>query len=259
MEHQLIKTEQSYAALKFEDAMTMAKTFAESGMFADTKQAAQAFVKIQAGIEMGIPPFQAMSGVHIIQGKVTVGAGIMAAKVKGSGKYDYKVLQNDDKACSIDFYKGKDKLGNSTFTIDDARKAGTKNLDKFPRNMLFARAMSNGVKWYTPDVFTGPVYTPEEFEVEDQGYAQEVKTTPLNIEAKVETKPAVETGDNGLEKLRTEFRKVLGSATHVLEEKEITAAHQALEGWNAEMITKEMAGLKKVIKKREEAIMNQAQ
>jgi hypothetical protein len=28
--------------------------------------------------------------------------------------------------------------------------------------MLFARAISNGVKWYCPDVFSGPVYVPEE-------------------------------------------------------------------------------------------------
>jgi hypothetical protein len=28
--------------------------------------------------------------------------------------------------------------------------------------MYFARAMSNGAKWYTPDVFSGPIYTPDE-------------------------------------------------------------------------------------------------
>jgi hypothetical protein len=33
--------------------------------------------------------------------------------------------------------------------------------------MLFARAMSDGVKWYTPDVFNGPVYTPDEIQVEE--------------------------------------------------------------------------------------------
>jgi hypothetical protein len=103
-----------------------------------------------------------MSGIHIIQGKPTIGAGIIASRVKGSGKYDYKVMQQDEKACSIDFYQGKDKIGNSTFTIEDAKKAGTKNIDKFPKNMLFARAISNGVKWFCPDVFSGPVYTPEE-------------------------------------------------------------------------------------------------
>jgi len=144
------------------EIMSIGKAFHESGMFPDIKTAAMAVVKIQAGAEMGIPPFAAMSGIHIIQGKPTVGAGLMAANVKGSGKYDYRVIQQDDKACSIDFYQGKEKIGNSTFTIEDAKKAQTKNIDKFPKNMLFARAISNGVKWFTPDVFAGPVYVPEE-------------------------------------------------------------------------------------------------
>lgn len=146
------------------DIMVMAKTFAESGMFADAKAMGQAFVKIQAGQEIGIPPFAAMSGIHIIQGKPTIGAGLIASTVKGSGKYDYKVIVMDEKKCSIDFYQGKEKIGNSTFTIDDAKKALTKNIDKFPKNMFFARAISNGVKWFCPDVFSGPVYTPEEME-----------------------------------------------------------------------------------------------
>jgi len=147
------------------EIMSIGKAFAESGMFPDIKTAAQAVVKIQAGAEMGIPPFAAMSGIHIIQGKPTVGAGLMAANVKGSGKYDYRVVESTEKICSIDFYQGKEKIGNSTFTEADAKKAGTKNLDKFPKNMLFARAISNGVKWYTPDVFAGPVYVPEEMDV----------------------------------------------------------------------------------------------
>lgn len=144
------------------ELMNMAKAFAESGMFADTKSAAQAVVKIQAGQEIGIPPFAAMTGIHIIQGKPTIGAGLIASRVKGSGKYDYKVVKQDETVCSIDFYQGKEKIGNSTFTIEDARKAKTQNLEKFPKNMLFARAISNGVKWYCPDVFSGPVYVPEE-------------------------------------------------------------------------------------------------
>ena len=146
------------------EIMSIGKAFAESGMFPDIKSAAQAIVKIQAGAELGIAPFAAMSGIHIIQGKPTIGAGVMAAMVKASGKYNYRVTQQTDKVCSIDFYQGAKMIGNSTFTIEDAKKAGTKNTDKFPRNMLFARAMSNGVKWYTPDVFAGPVYVPEEME-----------------------------------------------------------------------------------------------
>jgi hypothetical protein len=154
----------------FSQLMTIGKAFAESGMFTDTKTAAQAVVKIQAGAEMGIPPFASMSGIHIIQGKPTVGAGLLAARIQGSGKYKYRVKEHTEKTCSIEFFEGGESLGVSTFTIEDAKKAQTKNLDKFPRNMLFARALSNGVKWYTPDLFAGPVYVPGEIpsdEVED--------------------------------------------------------------------------------------------
>ena len=157
------------------EAMQLGKVFTESGMFPDIKSAQMAVVKIMAGQEMGIGPFQAMNGIHIIQGKATVGAGLMAAMVKGSGKYDYKVTAQTEKICTIDFYQGKDKIGTSSFTIEDAKKAQTKNIDKFPANMLFARAMSNGCKWYAPDVFNGPIYTPEEMEVVESE-AEVIKT-----------------------------------------------------------------------------------
>jgi vancomycin resistance protein YoaR len=146
------------------DALTIGETFFKSGMFSDIKSAQQAVVKIMAGAEMGISPFASMAGIHIIQGKPTIGAGLMAARVKGFGKYDYKVIEHNEKVCSIEYFQGKESIGVSTFTLEDAKKAGTKNLDKFPKNMLFARAMSNGVKWYTPDIYEAPVYVPEEME-----------------------------------------------------------------------------------------------
>lgn len=144
------------------DVMTNAKLFAESGMFTDAKQMAQAFVKIQAGQEMGIGAFASMTGINIIMGKPTLSAGLIAGAVKGSGKYDYKVKEMSEKICSIDFFQSKEFIGNSTFTIEDAKKQSTKNLDKFPKNMLFARAISNGQKWFCPDIFQISVYVPEE-------------------------------------------------------------------------------------------------
>lgn len=164
MSNELIKQSQ----LPLPEIMSIGKAFAESGMFPDVKSAAQAVVKIQAGQEMGISPFAAMNGINIIMGKPTVGAGIIASKVKSSGKYNYKVKEHTEKICSIDYYEGSEMIGNSTFTIEDAKKANTKNMDKYPKNMLFARAMSNGQKWYCPDVFSGPVYTPEEMENGEQ-------------------------------------------------------------------------------------------
>lgn len=186
-----MSTEKQLTVLNFEQMSAMGKVFAESGMFADAKAAAQAIVKIQAGQEIGVPPFAAMSGIHIIQGKPAIGAGLMASCVKASGKYDYKVVESTDKICSIDFYEGGEKIGNSTFTEAEAKKAQTKNMDKYPKNMLFARAMSNGVKWFTPDVFSGPVYTPEELgDVKTEDIQHEEVKASTKTET-VKAKPAL--------------------------------------------------------------------
>ena len=138
----------------------------KSGFFADVRQEAQAVVKVLAGQELGFGPVASMTGIHIIKGKPAVGAGLMAAAVKRSGKYNYRIQELTDRVCSIEFLEHSENrwesVGISTFTWADAQKAGTQNLQKFPRNMLFARAMSNGAKWFCPDLFGGPIYTPEE-------------------------------------------------------------------------------------------------
>jgi hypothetical protein len=185
------------------DIMVMAKNFAESGMFTDAKQAVQAFVKIQAGQEIGLPPFASMSGIHIIQGKPTLGAGVIASAVKGSGKYDYKVKEMSEKICSIDFFQGVENIGNSTFTIEDAKKALTKNIDKFPKNMLFARAISNGVKWFCPDVFAGPVYVPEEIPeqtIEDVPHVVVIEEKPIPTLNDKQIAKLLESGIENIEK-----------------------------------------------------------
>jgi hypothetical protein len=150
-------------SLALADVMQIGRVMSESGFFKDSSSAAQAVVKILAGQELGFGPFASMTGIHIIQGRPSVGANLMAAAVKSSGRYDYRVLAMDDTICEIAFFERGQEIGKSRFTLQDAQKAGTQNLGKFPRNMLFARAMSNGVRWYCPNVFSGAaVYTPEE-------------------------------------------------------------------------------------------------
>ena len=145
---------------------TLGETLVRSGFFSDTRQSAQAIVKILAGRELGLGPIASMTGIHVIQGRITLGANLIAAAIKRSGRYDFRVTEMTDQVCTIEFYERVDgqreKIGVSTFTAEDARRAQTKNMDKYPRNMLYARAMSNGARWFTPDVFAGAVYTPEE-------------------------------------------------------------------------------------------------
>jgi hypothetical protein len=88
------------------------------------------------------------------------------------------VLEHTDSVCRIAFTEGGQPIGESVFTLADAKKAGTQNLDKFPRNMLFARAMSNGVRWYCPDVFDTAVYTPDELRSGDTQAHSELPPAP---------------------------------------------------------------------------------
>ncbi len=181
-------------AIAIRDDMSVsdiAKNFIQSGFFQDTRDVSQAIVKIMAGREFGYGPFASMTGIHIIQGRPSLGANLMASAVKQSGRYDYRVREMDDKACTIEFFQRVvdkwDSLGKSVFTLDDARKAGTKNLDKFPRNMLFARAMSNGVRWFCPDAFNGAaVYTPEELGAEVDAEGNVIEGTFVTPEHKAE-------------------------------------------------------------------------
>jgi hypothetical protein len=162
------------ALVPLTETMQLGEILAKSGFFEDSRQAAQAVVKVLAGQEIGIGPIAAMTGIFIVKGKPTIGANVQAAAVKRSGKYNYRIRAHDDSVCRIEFFEragqGWESLGFSQFTRADAVKAGTQNLEKFARNMLFARAISNGVKWFCPDIFNGaPVYTPEEMGVPVDG------------------------------------------------------------------------------------------
>jgi len=153
----------------FELDQRRAKAYAESGYWPDAKSIAQALVKIEAGRSLGIPPLIAMSEVHVIQGKPTLGAGALAMLVKRSGKYDYHVLELTPERCLIAVLvkPSGQVIGESLFTLDDAKAANLAGQDtwkKYPRNMLFARALSNAVAWYCPDVTGGRLYTDGELD-----------------------------------------------------------------------------------------------
>lgn len=160
-----------------DDIRRVSLIFVKSGMFkgddkmTEEQKLYQAGVKIIAGIEFGIQPFAAMRGINIIKGNAEMSANLMAAKVKKHPKYDYTVEKWDREGCILIFHEiprpGAPRsewfeLGLSSFDVEDAKIAGLAGGDnwrKFFRNMAFARAMSNGVRTYCPDVFYGaPVY-----------------------------------------------------------------------------------------------------
>jgi len=165
-----------------EDLARVGDVFVRSGFFADTRDAAQAIVKVMAGQELGFAPIASMTGVYIVKGKVSLSANLIAAAVKRSGRYTFRVRKHDATVCEIEFFEldkagNKESIGISSFSMQEASQAGlasSATWKNFPRNMLYARAMSNGAKWYCPDVFGGPVYTPDELGATIDGETGEV-------------------------------------------------------------------------------------
>jgi hypothetical protein len=170
-----------------EDVERAARAMSASKFFPDSKDAAQAIVKILAGRELGFGAFASMAGVAVIQGKPVVGANLTAAAIKQTGKYNYRVTQHTDQICEIEFFEQGQSVGKSSFSMEDAKAAGLTTKDnwkKYPRNMLFARAISNGQKWYAPDVYNGvTVYTPDEMGaiVDEEGNAVEGVVTSSEV------------------------------------------------------------------------------
>lgn len=174
-ESQIIKKQLSYSEIE-----QVSRAFVASGMFGrDVDKISKAITKIMAGQELGLAPFASMRAVHVIEGNATLSANTMAGMVKSSGRYDYEVVKKEIDECVIDFYeirKGKRvKLGSEKFDEAEAKAAqllNKQNWQKYPKAMMFARCISNGVRTYCPDVFSGMlVYTPDELNarVSDSG------------------------------------------------------------------------------------------
>jgi len=174
----------------------VAKYFVQSGMFPDTKQLATAATKLIVGRGLGLSDYDCMGGLHIIQGKAVLASNAMSAAIKASGKYEYRVVEQTESKCVIDFFMvhgGKlgDKIGSTTWTMEKAKRAGLngQNWKKYPEAMLFARAISEGYRTHCPDALgcSAPVYVEAHGESEIPGTEpQIVDTTATVVEEQLE-------------------------------------------------------------------------
>lgn len=167
------------------DAATVATAFVASGYFKDAKNQAAAVVKIIAGREMGLGDFEAMQGLYLSEksGRLGMMAEMLAAKIKGSGRYDYKIIQLDEKGCILRGFRKVDGKWEQlepdvAFMLEDAaraKKTGSDNpYGQYPRNMFFSRAIANMKRWLMPDVLGGggvKVSTTEEIKEDDAALA----------------------------------------------------------------------------------------
>ena len=200
------------------DPMTVAEVFTKGGMFPDNKSVAQCATKLIVGQGLNLTPWESMCGLHIISGKPVLGANLMAAAIKRSGKYDYRATSTNER-CDIDFLdtRTNEVIGTTTWTLEDAKRAGLSNQNwkKYPKAMLFARCISAGYREHCPDALgAAPVY------VEQHGDSEIPE--PISGKSKaprVQPPPVSSLPPSGVESLATPPHEEDGATPYVEEER----------------------------------------
>lgn len=140
------------------------------------------------GHEVGIPPMQSLSKIHVVDGRPAMAAELMRAVVLRAGHHIWFEDTTTTKVtvCARRAEWPEQQISRVTWTMDDAKKAGLdgrQNWRKYPRAMLKARATSEVCRDVFPDVLGGISYSVEELtdgvDVDDilDGEPVEAKTT----------------------------------------------------------------------------------
>lgn len=147
--------------------MDQAKVMAESGFFGKLTPP-QALAKMMTGKELGLGMMQALRSIHVIEGKPTLSADLMAGLVQDfcrkHGGYLRTVEQTAER-CSIEFKRQEwPDTSSVSFTVAEAQAAGLMKKDVwrfYTTDMLKARALTRACRTGWPDVCAG-LYDPDE-------------------------------------------------------------------------------------------------
>ena len=181
----------------------VAATVAKSRMFPGMENPDSVFVLMMLCQSDGIHYMQALRRYHVVKGRPAMRADAMQAEFQRRGGR-VKFLVRDAKECEADFTHPsfQPEPLRIKWTIEDARRAGLLKEDsgwiKYPRAMLHARVVSEGVRSVDPGVVVG-IYTEEEiqdFDAENRGTFDQLpmpSASPAPPKAIVKAPPRKET------------------------------------------------------------------
>lgn len=160
--------------VNLQESAAVAEVLVWSGFFADAPSVSAALVKVMAGAEVGLSAVAAQSLIYIMDTKagkkIAYAATLMAAKVAESGRWKCRIKTWTDQECVLLWWERDrdsgawEPLGESSWSVKDANRAGTRNMDRYPKAMLWSRALTQGVRAYCPGVMMGAAaYAPEDF------------------------------------------------------------------------------------------------
>lgn len=230
-----------------------AQDFIKSGMLPDSIRTAEACFAIAVkGLEVGMPPMQAFAQINVIKGKPVINAeGMQYLIRKNCPKARIEIVERTTKICRIRATRPNEIPVEFTWTIEDAKTAGllaNATWTKFPRNMLFARCVSDMARSVFADCIGGISYTPEELGAvvdEDGNMIEEPKVIVVeSVAAPVEDVAEVYDPNNNVHK----------KSLAVIAAKYLVTDLEKLRELSREVAGKDFATIEQVMKKKMEII-----
>lgn len=165
------------------DAMLLGAMI-QSGYFKDATSISKAITKALIGESMGMGLVQSMNSLYVIEGRVSMDSHAIRNTAVMAG-YSIKTLELTESKCQLEWQFKNELLGTSEYTWEDATKAGLtekQNWRKYPKDMLFARAITRGARMYANQAFANqPVY--ERDEILDDGMSQDLGPLDERVDA----------------------------------------------------------------------------
>ena len=173
-------------ALTFDNVERLATAVAKSGLFG-AKTPEQAMALMMLAQSEGLHPMAAARDYHIIEGRPAMKAEVMLARFQQAGG-TVEWHQYDDQVCDATFAHPKGSNVRIKWDMQTAKQAGLggkQMWSKYPRRMLWARVVSEGVRTCFPSCVLG-VYTPEEIQDFDSAPQGNSLKSPAPVAAVLE-------------------------------------------------------------------------
>lgn len=159
---------------KLGDHWRLAKMLVASDLLPNAiKRPEQAIAVMLKGRELNLPPMQAFSSIHIIEGKPSLAASLMVALCVRDAGCTFTTLRKDADGAEVRIERPGWQSYTGIYTREMAERVkyhtrnGMKRLvekdnwQNYPEAMFWSRAASDACRTVCPDILAG-MYTPEE-------------------------------------------------------------------------------------------------
>lgn len=201
---------------------SISKELAQSRLHAHRNPADVLFV-ISVGETLGLNAATALMNIYNVNGRPTMKADLKLALAKRHPEYAGCEIDSNTERCIVKMKRrnenGTEESITSTFTIDDAKRAGLfpkkDNWRMYPQRMLKARAISYAVNDLFPDIVFGMLSSEEAQDIDRHTEKTMAEYEIIESEAETTDRPEAETTDQP-KQTNDEFAELMAATQGVM-------------------------------------------